>query len=56
MIEHKVLPFRLDIKSYKLLKKLADLKQVKMAHIIRDLIHEEIQNNRKFLQRNDIAI
>lgn len=56
MTEYKVLPIRFEMKTYKMLRKLAYLNETDMAKLVRALVEEKIKESKKVLTNSDIAI
>lgn len=56
MMYEKVLPVRMGTEQYQLLRKLAYLEESSMSEIVRNIIEEKINSQRKVLTNADIAI
>lgn len=54
--EFKILPVRIEQQTYKMLRKMAFLNEMSMAHLIREMIDKKIEDNKKVLTNSDIAI
>jgi len=52
----KVVPIRVDLQTYKDLRKLAYLTEQPMAEIIRNGIEYQLNNYKKVLTNSDIAV
>lgn len=56
VLKYKVLPIRLEEGQYRSLRKMAYLNEISMANMIRQLIDNHLNINKKVLTNSDIAI